>query len=130
MKRFKYALLSLIAVFSLAAPVTAFAADSLGGIQGGVNDACINKGGATSSGCSATTTSLKDVVKKIIDIFSYVIGAVSVIMIIYGGFRYITSGGESGAVGSAKNTILYAVIGLIIVIFAQVIVNFVISNVS
>jgi hypothetical protein len=49
-------------------------------------------------------------------------------MIIYGGFRYITSGGDSGRVGSAKNTLIYAIVGLIIVALAQLIVNFVITQ--
>jgi hypothetical protein len=49
-------------------------------------------------------------------------------MIIYGGFRYITSGGDSNGVTAAKNTILYAIIGLIIVALAQIIVNFVLNK--
>jgi Flp pilus assembly pilin Flp len=64
----------------------------------------------------------------IINVFSWIIGAVSVIMIIYGGFRYITSGGDSNGVTAAKNTILYAIIGLVIVALAQIIVNFVLNK--
>ena len=66
--------------------------------------------------------------RRIINIFSVVVGAVSVIMIIIGGFRYIISGGDSGNVQSAKNTILYAIVGLLIVLFAQVIIRFILSN--
>jgi hypothetical protein len=51
-------------------------------------------------------------------------------MIIFGGFKYITSGGESGNVTSAKNTIIYAVIGLVIVAFAQFIVQFVLGKIT
>ena len=68
--------------------------------------------------------------KRIINIFSIVVGAVSVVMIIIGGFRYIISGGDSNGVSGAKNTILYAIVGLVIVLFAQVIVRFVLTNVS
>jgi len=68
--------------------------------------------------------------KRIINVFSIVVGAVSVIMIIIGGFRYIISGGDSTGVTSAKNTILYAIVGLVIVLFSQVIIRFVISNVG
>lgn len=57
------------------------------------------------------------------------IGAVCVIMIIVGGIRYMTSQGESGAITKAKNTILYAVVGLVFTLFAFVIVNFVIEGV-
>lgn len=78
-----------------------------------------NKGGGKS---------LPEIVAFIINVFSWIIGAVSVIMIIYGGFRYIISGGDSNGVTAAKNTILYAIIGLVIVVLAQVIVNFVLTK--
>lgn len=70
---------------------------------------------------------LTSVIKLIIDVLLYFIGALSVVMIIYGGFKYVTSSGESSAVASAKNTILYAVIGLIVSVLAFGIVNFVIG---
>jgi hypothetical protein len=69
-------------------------------------------------------------VKKLINVLSLLVGAVAVIMIIYGGFRYVTSGGSESSVSSAKNTILYAVIGLVIVALAQVIVHFVLNNLA
>jgi hypothetical protein len=72
--------------------------------------------------------SFNQLMKKIINIFSIVVGAVSVIMIIIGGFRYIISGGDSNGVTGAKNTILYALVGLVVVLFAQIIVKFVLSN--
>ncbi len=67
-------------------------------------------------------------IAKVINIFSLVVGVVAVIMIIVAGFRYITSGGDSNNVTSAKNTILYAIIGLIIVALAQFIVKFVLER--
>jgi len=66
--------------------------------------------------------------EKVIDIFSLIVGIVSVVVIIFAGLRYIVSGGESGNVTNARNTILYAVVGLVIVIFAQTIVKFVVSK--
>ena len=59
-----------------------------------------------------------------------VIGAVSVIMLIWGGLRYVISGGDSKKVTDAKNTILYAIIGLIICLLAYSIINFVITAIS
>jgi hypothetical protein len=56
------------------------------------------------------------------------VGIIAVIMIVYGGFRYITSGGDATKVTSARNTILYAIIGLIIVALAQFIVKFVLKK--
>jgi hypothetical protein len=64
----------------------------------------------------------------IVNVILFIIGAVSVIMIIFGGFRYVTSGGDSGGVTSAKNTILYAVVGLIVAVLAYAIVNFVLKD--
>ena len=79
---------------------------------------------------SGAETTVNDIIKLIINIFSLVVGVISVIMIIIGGLKYITSGGESGNVSGAKNTILYAVIGLVVVALAQVIVRFVLSKVE
>jgi len=58
----------------------------------------------------------------------YLIGAVSVLMLIYGGIRYTISGGDSNAVTGAKNTILYAIVGIVIALLAYAIVNFVLTN--
>ncbi|MEO7364523.1 MAG: pilin [Candidatus Saccharimonadales bacterium] len=74
------------------------------------------------------TGSLQAVAKKVVNIFSVIVGIVAVIFVIYGGFRYITSGGDSGSVGNAKNTLIYALVGLVIVALAQVIVHYVLST--
>ena len=81
-----------------------------------------------SGGAGVGESSITDLAKKVVNLFSIIVGAVAVIMIIYGGFRYITSGGESGRVGNAKNTLIYAIIGLIIVALAQLIVHFVLNQ--
>lgn len=60
----------------------------------------------------------------------YIVGIVSVIMLIFGGLRYIISGGDSKKVTDAKNTILYAIIGLIISILSYAIVNFVLNSIG
>ena len=60
--------------------------------------------------------------------FSAIVGIIAVVMIIVGGIKYITSGGDSGNVTAAKNTILYAVIGLVVVALAQIIVKFVLGR--
>ncbi len=73
---------------------------------------------------------VNDLLATVINIFSLVVGIVAVIMIIIGGLKYITSGGDSGNVTGAKNTILYAIIGLVIVALAQFIVKFVLAKVN
>jgi hypothetical protein len=119
-------------------PSAAFAA-SCGNIGSSVAqgaDAAVpnNGGGNIQGNCDASATAgstqIKHIASNIVNIFSIIVGAVSIIMIIYGGFRYITSGGDSGAVGNAKNTLIYAIVGLIIVALAQVIVHFVLNQTS
>lgn len=57
-----------------------------------------------------------------------VAGIVAVIAIVIGGVRYTTSGGEASNIKAAKDTILYAVVGLVVVISAAIITNFVINR--
>ncbi len=66
---------------------------------------------------------------RITNVILLIVGIISVIMLIYGGLRYILSGGDSKKVTDAKNTILYAIIGLIISLLAYAIVNFVLTSV-
>lgn len=74
-----------------------------------------------------TNTDLPTLIKKIINLLLYVIGAVSVIMIVVGAIKYTVSNGDSNAMTSAKNTIFYAVIGLVVAIAGYAIVNFVVT---
>ena len=84
------------------------------------SNACTSNGTSGLNGLLATT----------INILSIIVGVAAVIMIIIGGFRYITSGGESSSTASAKNTIIYALIGLVIAVIAQLLVQFVLNKVS
>ncbi|HEV7951892.1 MAG TPA: pilin [Candidatus Saccharimonadales bacterium] len=66
----------------------------------------------------------------ITNILLFAIGAISVIMIIIGGLRYVVSGGDSSNITAAKNTILYAVVGLVVALLAYAIINFVLTSFS
>ena len=77
-----------------------------------------------SNNSGSATDQLNKIVHTVINLLSVVVGIVAVVMIIVGGLRYVTSGGNDTSVTSAKNTILYAIIGLIIVALAQVLVRF------
>ena len=91
----------------------------------------INSSGACGTGqIEASTLQLNSLVTSLISLLSWAIGVVAVFMIIVGGFKYITSGGDSAGVTAAKNTILYAIIGLIIVALSQLIVRFILSRLS
>ncbi len=110
----------------LAAPVTVHAQDPLNSqitqnLCSGVNLDVTDTNCRTEEG----TATINNIIKQVINIFSLVVGVVAVVMIIVGGLKYITSGGDASSVSSAKNTILYAIIGLVIVALAQFIVRFV-----
>jgi magnesium-transporting ATPase (P-type) len=79
---------------------------------------------------SDATERINNLIRTIVNLLSAVVGIVAVIMIIFGGLRYITSGGNDTSVTGAKNTILYAIIGLIIVALAQVLVRFTLNKVT
>lgn len=93
--------------------------------------ACQGSGGTWSgSTCTQGNRTVTGTIKSIGNIIIFITGAISVLMIIIGGLRYTTSGGDQGSISSAKNTILYAVVGLIVSVMAYAIVNFVLSNVK
>lgn len=70
------------------------------------------------------------IVTSITNTLLFVVGALSVIMIIFGGIRYATSGGNASAVTAAKNTILYAIVGLIVAFLAFAAVNWILGTIS
>ncbi len=118
---------------SVMAPVLAHAATTSGPIGTGVNcgsNLTVN----ANSGCpDQTGSSVNDVnhlITLIINVFSVIVGLIAVIMIIFGGVRFILSGGDSAATGAARNTVLYAIIGLVIVLLAQIFVHFVLNRVG
>jgi hypothetical protein len=85
------------------------------------------------SGLKCTKTAeqkgnLGNVIEQVTNVLLFIIGAVSVIMIIIGGIKYTISNGDSSQITSAKNTILYAVIGLVVALLAYAIVNFVLDS--
>ncbi len=101
-----------------------------GGLCTGTNIA--TNGTTSSTGCTSASAngSISAIASQVVNIFSIIVGVIAVIMIIYGGFKYITSGGDSGNVSGAKNTLIYAVVGLIIVALAQFIVHVVLTTSS
>lgn len=124
--------ISLLMVLGLAVP--AYAQTSQDQINNGLCsgaqfDFSNNPGACTSSGSDATET-ISNLIHSIVNLLSVMVGVAAVIMIIIGGFRYITSGGNDASVTSAKNTILYAIIGLVVVALSQLIVRFTLSKLT
>lgn len=122
----------------IAVPVIALVAASAFGMQPAyAADAdCNVTGGLTgSAGCAKGTgqsESLTEgdtsVFRTVTNVLLFIIGAVSVIMLVIGGIRYTISGGDQNQVTAAKNTILYAIIGIIVAILAFAAVDFVIKS--
>lgn len=82
---------------------------------------------AKCDGCPENLFGDTGVFKKVTNTILYIVGIIAVIMLIVGGIKYVLSGGDAKKVTDAKNTILYAIIGLVICFLAFAIVNFVIS---
>jgi hypothetical protein len=115
----------------VALPAVAFAAADINNCLSQGSGLSITNGTACQPTTTATGTSkINGLITDVINIFSAVVGVISVIMIIVGGFQYITSGGDTGKVGTAKTTIIYAIVGLIVVAFAQFLVQFVLNKVA
>lgn len=115
----------LLLGISLTAPV-AYAAECLTeelSIAGGAN--C-----AQGEGQSDSLFGDGGVFKKVTNILLFLIGAISVIMLIIGGIRYVISSGDQAQVTSAKNTILYSIVGIVVAFLAYAAVAFVTTNLA
>lgn len=83
---------------------------------------------AQCNGCPSNLFGDTGVFRQVTNVILYIVGIIAVIMLIIGGIKYVVSGGDSKKVTDAKNTVLYAIIGLVICFLAFAIVNFVISS--
>ena len=88
--------------------------------------------GITGGNCSGSNGALQvnNALALAINLISLIVGVAAIIMIILAGLKFITSGGDTTKVASAKNSVIYALVGLVVVAFAQLIVHFIISKAS
>lgn len=123
MKRLQQVILSLALILGIGfalVPQPVSAIDTF-------KDACSTQ--QTNDVCKAVQTdNATNMIKTVINTLLTILGIVAVIMIIIGAFRYVLSAGDAAAIKMAKNTIFYAIIGLIIAILAFVIVNYVVTT--
>ena len=110
-----------LAVTTLFVPIAPVSAQNAA--QNGVNS-------AYSPGTPRTLFGDGSIFTTVVNILLFIIGAICVIMLIWGGIRYTTSAGNAASVTAAKNTIMYAIIGLIIAFLAFAIVNWVLGEVG
>lgn len=131
MKSIKIVLAGILAV-----PIMAIGISFAGATSQTVSAVNFNSGAAGGASSAQGASQPSDlfgnggIFQKITNIALYLIGAISVLMLIYGGIRYTISGGDSKNVTAAKNTILYAIVGIIVAILAFAIVNFVITSLT
>lgn len=83
---------------------------------------------AAATSCNNSGPSVPTIIKNAINVFSVIIGLIAVVMVMVSGLKYMTSQGDANAVASAKNTLIYAIIGIVIAVLAQVIVKYVLNR--
>lgn len=129
-RRLSISFLSSIIAFMMISPVTLAAS-----AQEDLTEVCLTN--PTSSLCKgykqgeeATPgdNAVLTLIKRIINILSFVAGALVVFMVIYGGFKYITSAGEPQKAASGRQTILYALIGIVVVVLARQLILFAVDR--
>ena len=113
------ALVLFSGVLALAVPQTSFAVTTQQAACEAING---------TAGCTKENSDLTSILEIIINVMSVIIGFIAVVMIVVAGFKYITSGGDTAKVTTAKNALIYALIGLVIVGLAQFLVRVVIRN--
>lgn len=131
MKIINRILLSLVVLFSFSTPLVA--AQSLNNqiCTDETSDSTFCKENQDKANQEPGNNSLygpNGLITKVVRIISIVIGIAAVIMIMVGGVRYITSSGDPNNTTGAKNTILYAIVGLLVALLAQAIIIFVINK--
>ena len=123
-RTFALSLLVMLGLSFTAMPAAVYAQDT---IDDNRDAACE----ALQNGCKTGSQAGEDFNKlwaTIINIVSFIAGSIAIIMIIVGGLRYILSSGDPNSTGAARNTIIYALVGLVIVVAARTIVLFVIGR--
>lgn len=122
--------IAMVVVPVVPVSVNAACDDSNIGNPGDTNATLNGVNCAQGAGTPATLFGEGSIFTTVVNIMLFIIGAICVIMLIWGGIRYTTSAGNSASVTAAKNTIMYAIIGLIIAFLAFAIVNWVLSSIG
>ena len=118
MKRF------FVAIAAVVCGISVLTGPSAGAVS--IYKACT--GNDNSTVCASRGDNVYNVIRNVINVLLTLVGIIAVIMIIIGGIKYATSNGDPQSVKSAKDTVLYAVIGLVVAICALAIVNFTVDR--
>lgn len=124
MKRFLKIGFASLAVLFIMSPAPAYAVDVF-------DDACNNPATANSPACQGDQdpiTGSEGVFARVTSVIALIAGIIAVVIIIIGGFMYVTAGSDSGKTKTARDTIIYAAVGLAVIALAQSIIMFIISR--
>lgn len=130
MKSLRFIIAGFISTLLLTASVPAFAQSSyFAATSKGESCQALQDISPQGGGCqNPDGTSVNKLIKIAINLISLVAGIIAVIMLIVSGFKYITSQGDANQTASAKNSLIYAIVGLVVVALAQFIVQFVLAR--
>lgn len=122
------ALIIPIAVVAIvpATPALALFEDSK---QQACDGANLSEAGSDCSDDAQGADKIQETIQAVVDILTAIIGVIAVILIIINGLKFITAAGDSNSITAARNGIIYAIVGLIVVALAQIIVRFVLGRV-
>ena len=95
-------------------------------VNAGAKDS-INNGINTTTNAANSGKDFNGVIDTVINTMLFIVGILSVAMIIYSGIRYVTAHGDKSQIESAKNTLIYSIVGLVIAIIAYAVVNWVLG---
>jgi len=129
MQRIRNIILTALTLVVMSGVTFAYAPQAFAQTSDAKSQVCQGVNLTGSGGCGGGTTEITKIIRVVINILSIIAGVAAVIMIIVGGLKYITSGGDSSSIASAKHTLIYALVGLIIVALSQFIVQFVLGKV-
>lgn len=124
----KVIITNLTLLFVLTASLLFVLPNQVGALDSNKQAACEAIGSSAACDNPSGTPNINSVIENGINIFTIIIGIVAVVMILAAGFKYVTSGGDSNKIASAKNTLVYAVVGLVLVALSQFIVKFVLNK--
>jgi hypothetical protein len=136
MRKITMIIASVVAVLGIALmPMPTYAVKTCDNVTGtylAACSACLADANAdwddANNKCVGKNSDMNGIIQTVINIMLFIVGILSVIMIIFGGIRYVTSTGDKGKVDSAKNTILYAIVGLVVAIVAFAVVQWVFNT--
>lgn len=106
----------------------AFAASTSSGSGGEACQAVSQLDPGKGANCNSSGPSVNKLISLTVNLLTFAAAVIAIIMIIVSGLKYITSQGDANSASSAKKTLLYSIIGLVIVVIAQLIVKFVLAK--